>query len=393
MTTVLSILLSDVCTLRERGTWQGYINIVWATGASAGAPLGGIAVDWIGWRWAFIVQAPLSAIAFIAVFFVLNLPSEEQQDWRKNLRRIDFLGAVVLIGAVFTFLLAMDRGSNVSWTIPIAYVPLAVSIPMFVLFVLVEMKVAVEPFAPGHIIFNRTTIACYLANFFSMAGWMAATFYIPLYFQAVDKVSATGAGIRLIPGVVLGVFGSLHAGYYMQKTGRFYWLTVFSYAAVVLGLVLVFLFSGIVANSTLAIILAMCIGGFGNGNGITTTLIGVIANASHEDQAVATACSYLFRSLGAVFGISISATVANQYLRKSLASELPALGLPEDEALDIADKVRQSLAYLKELDPKIRKVVEHCFARSTNATFGTQIVIVAGAAISAWFIREKKLSK
>ncbi|KAK4508164.1 hypothetical protein PRZ48_001902 [Zasmidium cellare] len=394
MTTVLSILLSDVCTLRERGTWQGYINIVWATGASAGAPLGGIAADYIGWRWAFLVQAPLSAVAFIAVLFALHLPSnKEESDWRKNLRRIDFLGAIVLVAAVFTLLLALDRGSNVSWRVPIAYVPLAISIPLFIVFVFVEMKVAVEPFAPGHIIFNRTTLACYLANFFSLAGWMAATFYIPLYFQAVDHVTATGAGLRLIPGVAFGVFGSLHAGFYMQRTGHFYWLTVISYAVTAAAMVVIFLFSGPIASSSLAIIIAMGVGGFGNGNGITTTLIGVIANASHEDQAVATACSYLFRSLGAVFGISISATVANQSLRNSLATELPALGLPEDQALDIADKVRQSLRYLKELDPKIRGVVEHCFAKSTNAAFGLQIALVAGAAISAWFIREKKLSK
>ena len=47
MTTVVSIMMSDIVTLRERGKWQGYINIVWATGASAGAPLGGIAADYI----------------------------------------------------------------------------------------------------------------------------------------------------------------------------------------------------------------------------------------------------------------------------------------------------------------------------------------------------------
>src|ERR1700744_5745768 len=40
MMTVVSILLSDIVPLRERGTWQGYINIVYACGASSGAPLG-----------------------------------------------------------------------------------------------------------------------------------------------------------------------------------------------------------------------------------------------------------------------------------------------------------------------------------------------------------------
>jgi MFS family permease len=51
MTTVTSIMFSDIIPLRKRGTWQGYINIVFATGAAIGAPLGGVFADSIGWRW------------------------------------------------------------------------------------------------------------------------------------------------------------------------------------------------------------------------------------------------------------------------------------------------------------------------------------------------------
>ena len=40
MTTVVSILMSDIVPLRERGTWQGIINIIYASGAGCGAPLG-----------------------------------------------------------------------------------------------------------------------------------------------------------------------------------------------------------------------------------------------------------------------------------------------------------------------------------------------------------------
>jgi MFS family permease len=42
MTTVVSILLSDIVPLRERGKWQGYLNIIYATGSAIGAPLGSI---------------------------------------------------------------------------------------------------------------------------------------------------------------------------------------------------------------------------------------------------------------------------------------------------------------------------------------------------------------
>lgn len=40
MTTVVSILVSDIVPLRSRGTWQGVLNIVFASGAAVGGPLG-----------------------------------------------------------------------------------------------------------------------------------------------------------------------------------------------------------------------------------------------------------------------------------------------------------------------------------------------------------------
>lgn len=280
MTTVVSILLSDAVSLRERGKWQGYVNIIYAFGAGAGAPLGGILADSIGWRWAFLGQAPLCLVAFVVVGLVLQLPKREEAHWKEKLRRIDFLGALVLIGAVFTLLLALDRGSNVSWSATITIVSISISIPLFALFLLVEMKVAIEPFAPGHIIFSRSLFACYLCNFFAFSGWLAALFYIPLYFQAVDGLSATQAGVRLIPGIVCGVSGSLFGGFYMQRTGKFYWLTVIAYTNLVLGMVFVFLFSGAVVNSTVGLIIGMCICGFSNGIGVTTSLIGLSKSCS-----------------------------------------------------------------------------------------------------------------
>ena len=63
-------------------------------------------------------------------------------------------------------------------------VPLCLAVPLFIAFMLVELKVAAEPFAPGRIVLERSLIACYLCNFFSFAGWLSALFYVPLFFQA-----------------------------------------------------------------------------------------------------------------------------------------------------------------------------------------------------------------
>ena len=348
-------------------------------------------------------------LAFVTVSIVLQLPKRESSDWRSKLHRIDFLGAFVLVFAVFTLLLGLDRGSNDSWSATITIVSLCLSLPAFMLFVLIEMKVAVEPFAPGHIIFERSLFACYLCNFFSFGGWLSALFYIPLFFQAVDGFSATQAGVRLLPGIVAGVSGSLFGGILMQKSGKYYWLTICAYTTLTFGMVPILLSTGLITNSTYGISLGLVMCGFANGIGVTTSLIALIANASPEDQAVATACSYLFRSLGSVVGLSLSATVVQQSLRTQLRTRLES----SKDADLIVKRVRESLDYIKTLEPGVRETVRQCYGSATRAGFGLMVGIVACAMLSsckyhslfnkmrcgranivtAGFIREKRLSR
>ncbi|KAH0537505.1 hypothetical protein FGG08_005723 [Glutinoglossum americanum] len=366
MTTVVSILLSDVVPLRERGKWQGYLNIIYATGSATGAPL-----------------------AFVSVYFILDLPKLDDSHWKDKLRRVDFAGAFVLVSAVFTLLLGLDRGSNDSWANPLAYGSLTASFCLFVMFATVEMKIASEPFAPGHIIFDGSLFACFLCNAFSFGGWLAAIFYIPLYYQAVEGLSATQAGVRLLPAIAAGVTGSLFAGFLMQHTGRYYWLTVNAYFSLTIGMIPILLFTGLISHSTPGISLGLAICGFSNGVGVTSSLIALIANAAAADQAIATAGSYLFRSLGSVIGVSLSATVVQQSLRTHLKKALES-GRDADE---IVKHVRESLDYIKTLEPGVRETVRNCYGKATQASFALGMIIVAGAAVSSLFVKERKLSR
>lgn len=379
MTTVVSIMMSDIIPLRERGTWQGVVNIIFAAGAGCGAPLGGILADLFNWRWAFLGQVPLCVASFVSVAVVLKLPKREVSDWKTKFGRVDFLGAFVLIAAVFTMLLGLDTGSNVSWSNKVTIISLCLSLPLFALFILVEFRIAAEPFAPKRIIFERSLIACYLCNFFSFGGWMGALFYLPLYFQAVDGFSASQAGIRLLPGIVAAVSGSLFGGILMQRTGKYYWLTVCAYTTLTVGIVPILLCTGMVTNNTYGISVGLVLGGFANGIGVTTSLIGLIANASAEDQAVATACSYLFRSLGSVVGLALTATVVQQTLRAQLRDRLES-GKDADQ---IVKRVRESLDYVKTLEPEVREVVRQCYGKATRNGFSFILGFMAFAALSS----------
>lgn len=321
----------------------------------------------------------MCAVAILSVAVILELPKKDVSDWRTKLRRIDFLGAFVLVAAVSTMLLGLDWGSNQGWSKTITIVSLCLSLPLFIAFVFVELKVAIDPFAPGRIIFERSLIACYLCNFFSFAGWLAVLFYLPLFFQAVDELSASQAGLRLLPGIIAGVSGSLFGGLMMQKTGRYYWLTVIAYTTLTIGIIPILLCSGILVNNTYGISVGLVLCGFSNGIGVTTSLIGLIANASTEDQAVATACSYLFRSLGSVVGLSISATVVQQSLRTQLRDRLRS-GKDADQ---IVKRVRESLEFVKSLDPEIQVIVRNCYGIAIRNGFALMLVVVSFAMISS----------
>lgn len=218
---------------------------------------------------------------------------------------------------------------------------------------------------------------------------MVLLFYIPLFYQAVDGLSATQAGVRLLPNVIAAVSGSVSGGLLMQRTGKYYWLTVSAYSTSTLGTLLVILCTGLAANTTYGISTGLVLGGFSLGIGTTTTLIGVIANAAPEDQAIATACSYLFRSLGSVVILSLTASVVQQSLRDQLRERLNS----ESDVEEIVKRVRQSLDYVKTLAPAVREAVRQSYASSARSGFFFILGIACCAMFSSWFIREKRLSR
>lgn len=389
MNSVVSILLTDLVPLRERGLWQGYINILFALGTSTGAPLGGLLADSVGWRWSFIGQTPLCLVAFVAVYIVLKLPRVDHSHWREKLAKVDFLGAACLIAAVFCLLLALDSGPNRGWSETSTVAALAASPLLFAAFILVEIRFASHPFAPGHIIFDRSLFACYACNFFGIAGQMAVWFFLPLLYQSYFNMTAVQAGVLFIPGSISGVSGSLSAGFLIKRTGRYYWLTVASHAVMLSSCLPLALFSGLLTDSRAGTTVGLSLMSFGVGAALTTTLVALISNAAQEDTAVVIACSYLFRSLGSAIGVSLMSALLQQVLRMQLAARLG----DGDEALQIEERVRESLDFIKELGPELASIVRDCYRIAVSTVFGGNVVPVGLAFIAAFYIREKRVSK
>ncbi|KAM0286294.1 hypothetical protein ACHAQH_001025 [Verticillium albo-atrum] len=385
MNSVVSILMSDIVPLRDRGVWQGYVNIIFAAGTSTGAPLGGLLADSIGWRWSFLGQVPICAAAFIAVYFVLDLPKTDHSHWREKIARIDFLGAACLVSAVIVLLVGLDAGSNQGWRHPLTITTLALTPVLFAAFVGVEMRIASNPFAPGHIIFDRSLFACYLANFFGIAGHITTIFVLPLFFQAVQGASATRAGTLLVPPMIASVIASLGAGFLIRRTGRYYALTVASFGLLLLAAVPTTASAHFASTS--GVVASLVLISLGAGSGITTTLVALLSNAATEDAAVVVACSYLFRSLGSSIGISVGSAVLQQVLRVELAARLG------DGAEGVIERVRESIDYIRELPPGVAGEVRESYRVATVGAMAPATVFLVLAFAATLFVRERALGK
>ena len=225
----------------------------------------------------FLIQVLLCLIAIASVSLLLHLPKRQSEvPWRKQLPRIDILGALLLILTVFTLLFGLDRGSNVSWRSPITIGSICAAVPLSIAFVVVETRFAVEPFTPGHVIFDKALVACYIQNFFGYATFTALIFYLPLFFQAILEMTPAQAGVGLIPAAVSVVVGTLVGGVTMKKTGRFYWLALIAATVAAIASIPIAVAPSLDDRDALAsIYTASVVGGVPQGVVITASLIAI----------------------------------------------------------------------------------------------------------------------
>lgn len=84
---------------RSRGAYQSYVNVVYGLASAAGAALGGLMADTLGWRWEFGVQVPaiLACLAAAIVFIPSDIGVQgEKETFMQAMGLFDFKGSILL---------------------------------------------------------------------------------------------------------------------------------------------------------------------------------------------------------------------------------------------------------------------------------------------------------
>ena len=197
----------SIITATFDGAARGRAFGIWAAATSAtsivGPTFGGILVDSVSWRVAFLINVPIIALALYATRRYMAETRDED-----STGSFDWLGAIVVALGVGGLAFGAIRGQDKQWTDSLAFGALGVGAVCTVLFPIL-MAVRKHPLVPLELFKSRVFTVINIATFL-IYGALYVTFGLqPLFLQGVLGYSATAFGLLSLPtGILLTVLST-----------------------------------------------------------------------------------------------------------------------------------------------------------------------------------------
>jgi EmrB/QacA subfamily drug resistance transporter len=312
--TSVFVVIADLFPPLERAKWMGLVSATWGISGIVGPLVGGLLTDALGWHWVFLVNLPLGAVALWLI--VRHMPALGAPEGPRP--RIDVPGALWLVTGVVPFLVALSlRGGAVEGgpltageppsaagdagglAVPVLFAVAAVGL---VGFVRAERRAA-DPILDFGLFGNRVIAIATAASFVLGSVFLMNVVFVPLYLVNVLGVSATSAGLTLMPLTLGAVTASITAGQLASRIGRYRPIIVAGLAVLLVAYLVMGFLPG---EHTRPWVVALTLAVVGLGTGPTLPLyLLAMQNAARPDQlGVVTATSSFSRSLGQVLGVT-----------------------------------------------------------------------------------------
>jgi EmrB/QacA subfamily drug resistance transporter len=199
---------------RFNGAEQARAIGIWTawTGTAfvVGPLLGGVLVDTLNWRWIFAVNLlPLAATLYLTARLT-RLGSAEPAEPRRSVG-VDVVGAVLTALGLTGTVFALIEQQRLGLTHPLVLGSLAVGIVCLAAFPWWERR-AKHPMMPLGIFTSRNFAVGNVATVFLYAGVSLGMLIVTLFLQETVGLSATAAGLATLPIPVLSFFLAAHFG-------------------------------------------------------------------------------------------------------------------------------------------------------------------------------------
>lgn len=187
------IVVFQVFPPERRGFAMGLygLGVVMAPGTSPF--IGGLLVDWLGWRYVFHVGVPMGGLAL--VLSQLFVPAGPVAAIRP---RFDWIGFGLMAVFLLTLLTAFADGLDLGWTSISVGGRFLIAAASLGLFVWWELHIP-EPLMNLHLFRQPGFPGAVVVGLILGAGLYGSTYLIPLYAQTVQLLTPTLSGLLLLP--------------------------------------------------------------------------------------------------------------------------------------------------------------------------------------------------
>ena len=374
----VATLAGDLYSVRERAAIQGWLSAVWGVAALAGPLAGGAFAEYLSWRWIFLVNLPIGALALALIGAFLH------ESFERRHPRIDYAGSALVLASIGTLIFGLMQGGQAwAWLSAQSLAVFCAAAALLAATAWIERRAA-QPVMPGWIWRRRTLAGANLATIAMGMVMMAPSAYLPTFLQSVHGLGAIAAGL-VLASMSFGWSGA------SALSGRLYLRAGFRDTAVA-GAVLVIIASGAFAlarepHAVWIVVVEQVALGAGFGLLFTPLLVGVQSIVGWEQRGVVTGASmfsrYLGQSLGAaVFGALFNAAVAARLAHPPapLAEQLPVRVDAVIGALHASPPGAQAHAYLQD-----------AIAAATRSVFAG-MAAVAAIALLVVFVMPRRLA-
>jgi EmrB/QacA subfamily drug resistance transporter len=211
-------------TANFSGEEQGRAFGVWAGASGAttifGPVVGGVLVDMVSWRAAFLINVPLVALAVWATW--VHVPESRDED---ATGQFDWLGAVVVALAVGGLAFGTIYGQQRDWKDAAGYIAIAVGVTATIALPFYMMR-ARHPLIPLDLFRSRNFTVTNVSTLLIYGALYVTFYYLALFQQGTIGYTPTAAGLAGIPGTLFLIFFSARFGALAARFGARWFMAV-----------------------------------------------------------------------------------------------------------------------------------------------------------------------
>ena len=347
-----------------------------------------------GWRWGFYINLCVGAVLVPAwVFFLPKYDPRPGVPLTRRFAEIDIVGTILMLGAMVSGVMAIDfGGTTYPWRSGQIIGLFCTSGILFIIFALQQKFTIFTSTArrlfPVEFLHSRTMILLFMAVACGSTSIFIPIYFIPLFFQFVLNSSAIGAGVHLLPFVIVLVIFCVGNGAIMGATG--YYMPWFFGGGIftIIGGALLFTIDASSSSARVygySVILAV-------GGGSFVQAAFSVAQAKVGQVKIPEAIGFI--TLGQILGATVSLAIADSVFLNDAARGIAALDPTASKSAIYQAVSGAGSNLIQSLDPATRTKALDAIVSSMSKVY--ILTITAGAlvlVVSLGMKREKMFMK